>query len=129
MKEKSVCLWAGFTILAQSPWDGWIDKNKNSPFEIKNHTGQTGVGDIRQLAGCMNGQKKGVFVAWHFSKGCFDYVIELEKKEKKKIDLVFAHTIIGELVLTKEQMWKYQKLYSERVKEAKQKVRILTQAG
>ena len=71
------------------------------------------------------GQKKGVFVAWHFSKECFEYVAQLEKTEKKQIDLVFAHTIIGELVLTKEQREEYQSLYEERIKESKQKVRIL----
>ena len=73
----------------------------------------------------MNGVRQGVFVSWHFTSGCFEYVAELEKKEKKKIDLVFAHTIIGELVLLKQQMFEYQKLYSECVKENKQKARIL----
>lgn len=116
---------------SSKPVDGWTDSTKKIPVEIKNHTGQTGVGDIRQLAGAMGmeGQKRGVFVAWHYSKGCFEFVAQLEKKEGKKIDLVFAHTIIGELVLTKSQREKYQALYEEKVKESKQRIRIIQKAG
>lgn len=73
----------------------------------------------------MSGLKNGVFVAWHFGSNCFEYVAELEKKEKKKIELVFAHTIIGELVLSKKQMFEYQALYKDRIKESKQRARIL----
>ena len=43
--------------------------------------------------------------------------------------LVFAHTIIGELVLTKSQREKYQALYEEKVKESKQRIRIIQKAG
>ena len=129
--EKKICMFQGWTHNTTSkPVDGWTDKTKRIPVEIKNHSGQTGVGDIRQLAGAMAmaGQKEGVFVAWHYSKGCFEYVAQLEKKEKKKIDLVFAHTIIGELVLTKSQREEYQALYGERVKASKQRVRVIGKA-
>ena len=130
--EKKICMFQGWVHNPTSkPVDGWVDKTKQIPVEIKNHTGQTGVGDIRQFAGAMAmaGQKQGVFVAWHYSKGCFEYVAQLEKKEKKKIELVFAHTIIGELVLTKAKREEYQALYGERVKASKQRARIIEKAG
>ena len=126
--ERKICMFQGWIHNASSkPVDGWVDQNKMIPVEIKNHSGNIGVKDIRNLSGCMSaeGQKKGVFVAWHFSKGCFEYVAELEKKEKKKIELVFAHTIIGELVLTKRQREEYQALYEKRVKATKQRVRVI----
>ena len=124
--EKKICMFMGWIHNPSSkPVDGWIDKNKTIPVEIKNHSKPIGVKEIRNFAGNLNGLKGGVFVSWHYTSGCFEYVAELEKKEKKKIDLIFAHTIIGELVLSKQQMFEYQKLYSERVKESKQKVRII----
>ena len=126
--EKKICMFQGWTHNPTSkPVDGWTDKTKRIPVEIKNQRDQTGVGDIRKLAGAMAmaGQKEGVFVAWHYSKGCFEYVANLEKTERKKIDLVFAHTIIGDLVLTKSQREEYQALYGERVKASKQRVRII----
>ena len=130
--ERKICMFQGWVHNPSSkPVDGWTDNTKKIPVEIKNHTGQTGVGDIRQLVGAMAmaGQKQGVFVAWHYSKGCFEYVTLLEKKEKKKIELVFAHTIIGDLVLSKAQREEYQRLYGERVKASKQRVRILKKTG
>ena len=126
--EKKICMFQGWIHNPSSkPVDGWVDSGKTIPVEIKNHQSNIGVKDIRNLSGCMSakGQTKGVFVAWHFSKGCFEYVAQLEKTEKKKIELVFAHTIIGDLVLTKEQREEYQALYEERIKESKQKARIL----
>ncbi len=129
--EKKICMFQGWTHNPTSkPVDGWTDKTKRIPVEIKNHSRQIEVGDIRKLAGAMamDGQKQAVFVAWHFSKGCFEYVAQLEKKENKKIDLVFAHTIIGELVLTPKQRAEYQELYKDyeaRIKAGKQKVRTI----
>ena len=130
--ERKICMFQGWQHNPSSkPVDGWVDRNKTIPVEIKNHTNPVGVKDIRNLSGCMSakGQNKGVFVAWHFSKGCFEYVAQLEKTEKKKIDLVFVHTIIGELVLTKAQMEKYQELYDQRVKESKKRARFLGPTG
>lgn len=130
--EKKICMFMGWVHNHSSkPVDGWTDNTKQIPVEIKNHTGQTGVGDIRQFAGAMGveGQKKGVFVSWSYSKGCYDFVIQLEKKEGKKIELMYAHTIIGELVLTKAEREKYQALYEEKVKEPKQRIRIIEKAG
>lgn len=77
----------------------------------------------------MSGSKKAIFVAWHYSKGCFEYVAELERKEGKKIELIPAHTIIGELVLTQAEREEYQALYEERVKPDKQQARVLDKAS
>lgn len=124
--ERKICMFMGWIHNPSSkPVDGWTDNTKQIPVEIKNHTGTTGVGDIRKLAGCMNGLKKGVFVSWLFSNGCYEYVAKLERKEKKRIELIPAHTIIGDLVLTKEKKQEYQRLYKERIKESKQKAQIL----
>ena len=126
--EKKICMFQGWVHNPTSkPVDGWVDKTKQIPVEIKNHTGQTVVGDIRRLAGAMAmaGQTQGVFVAWHYSKGCYEYVAQLEKQGKQKIELVYAHTIIGDLVLTKEKREEYQALYGERVKASKQRARII----
>ena len=130
--EKKICMFQGWVHNPTSkPVDGWVDKTKQIPVEIKNHTGQTGVGDIRRLAGAMAmaGQTQGVFVSWHYSKGCYEYVAQLEKKGKQKIELVFAHTIIGDLVLTKAKREEYQALYGERVKASKKRARIIEKAG
>ncbi len=67
-------------------------------------------------------------MAWHYSKSCFEYVTQLEKKTNRKIALVFAHNY-RELVLTKAQREEYQALYGEQVKASKQRVRVLGKAG
>lgn len=107
--EAMICMFMGWQHNPSSkPVDGWADKVRQISVEIKNHTSQTGVGDIRRLAGAMSGSKKAIFVAWHYSKGYFEYVAELERKEWKKIELIPAHTIIGELVLTQAEREEYQ---------------------
>ena len=121
--EKKICMFMGWTHNPTSkPIAGWTNKDKKIPVEIKNHSANIGVPLIEKFKGDMDelGSEKGVFVAWSFSPSCFEYVSKL--KDKKKIVLKPAHEIIGELVLTSKQRKFYQKLYDERIKEAKKKL-------
>ena len=123
--EKKICMFMGWIHNPSSkPVDGWTDSNKKIPVEIKNHSQNIGVPLLKKFAGDMDELKvkEGIFVAWHFGKNCYEYVAKLKNK---KIILKPAHEIIGELVLTKERMEEYQALYEERIKESKQKVRML----
>lgn len=126
--EEMICMFMGWIWNPSSkPVDGWVDKNKTIPVEIKNHNDNSNIkSEIQKLSGHMTSQglKEGVFVSWHFTKGCYDLVNALDDNGHS-IELYPAHKIIGELVLTKKEMEKHQAFYEETIKESKQKPRIL----
>ena len=96
--------------------DGWANDTKTIPVQIKNS--DVNVPTIRDLAGVCNAQyKSGIVVGWSFSKGCYEFVSSLERKSKIKIELKEADTIVQPIKSLDKARW--QKLYAERVKEAK----------
>ena len=124
--EEKICMFQGYEHNPSSkPVDGFA--NGKIPVEIKNHEGDIDVPTMKKFVGDMDelGVKEGIFIAWGFNTNCINYVNKIERTHKKKIQLQYLHQIIGELVLTTEQMQEYQALYEERIKESKQKARIL----
>ena len=102
--------------------DGWIDDLKKIPVQIKNSAVNVSV--VRDLAGVCNATyKMGVVVGWSFSKGCYEFVSELERKSGIKIELKLADTIVKPIEYMKKAEW--QKLYSERVIESKRKPQFI----
>ena len=98
--------------------DGWVDDLKKIPVQIKNSGVNVPV--VRELAGVCNATyKTGVVVGWSFSKGCYEFVSELERKSNIKIELKLADTIVKPVEFMKKADWN--KLYKERVLESKRK--------
>ncbi|MDE0092689.1 MAG: restriction endonuclease, partial [Oligoflexia bacterium] len=121
-----VCEYMGWTANSKKSGDGgidgWTDDRKRIPVQIKNS--DVNVSVIRDMAGvCNNTYKNAVVVGWSFSKGCYEFVSALERKSKIKIELKSAETIVQPIGYIDKVKW--QKLYSERVKESKKQPQII----
>lgn len=117
--EEMICMFMGWQHNPTSkPVDGWADKNRQIPVEIKNHNTAIGAPAVKKFSGDMMeaGWKKGIFVAWKFAPGCHEYAAKLKNSGKQDITLKYAHEIIGDLVLTDKEKAEYDAYYQERVK-------------
>jgi len=102
--------------------DGWTDDRKKIPVQIKNT--DVSVPVVRALSGVCNATyKTGIVVGWSFSKGCYEFVSELERKSKIKIELKLADTIVQPIGFLDRAEW--QRLYAERVKENKKQPQFI----
>lgn len=98
--------------------DGWADKGRVA-IQVKHHKNSIGRHHIQGFIGSMTGYEEGIFVGWHFSPKAWEYIHIAERDFNKKIQLIPAHTILGELVLTAKDREKYQALYEKAVKASK----------
>ena len=72
---------------------------------------------------CNNTYKQAIVIGWSFAKGCYEFVSALERKSKIKIELKLADTIVQPIEYLDKARW--QKLYSERVKESKKQLQFI----
>ena len=119
---ETICEFMGWEVNPKKSGDGGIDgwaKNRAVAVQIKHHKQSVGRHHIQGFLGSLNGYEEGIFVGWNFSPNAWEYTHIAERDFGKKIQLIPAHQILGELVLTKEQRLKYQALYEKAIKASK----------
>lgn len=95
--------------------DGW--DGGGNPVQIKNSEG--GQPALQNLFAAVldSGKKRGVFVAWKFSRPCISYASEVKQKHKIDLKLIECEKIFGNLIIPHSKQKEIEKLYDERYPE------------
>ncbi|KYG65585.1 hypothetical protein AZI86_00450 [Bdellovibrio bacteriovorus] len=93
--------------------DGWTDDG--TPIQIKNYE-KTSVGrpDLQRFFGALGKKKKGIFVAWEFSKDAKEYIAEKKRDNKVEIVAMECRDIFGGLLLDSTKGKEIERLYLEK---------------
>lgn len=92
-------------------WDGY-----GNPVQIKNQKTPTGRPDLQRFYAVIKGdsKKRGVFVAWEYSRDAREYAATVKRKEGIHIELMECAEAFGSLLLPPEKAAEVAQLYSER---------------
>lgn len=94
--------------------DGW-DGN-GDPIQVKNHEKPASRDDVQKFVGALASAKKkrGVFVAWDFSRPAVEYIAEVRQAQKIEIVTKKCHEIFNGLLIDTEKQREIESLYNEK---------------
>lgn len=114
-----VCEVMGWNVNEKKSGDGGIDgwAADGSPIQIKNHS-KTAAGrpDLQKFVGALHGKKakKGLFVAWEFSKDAMGFIADMKREHKLEIVPMKCSEVFGGLLLDQSKGKEIKDLYLER---------------
>lgn len=114
-----VCEVMGWEMNSRKSGDGGIDAwaGDKVPVQVKNHSkSAAGRPDMQKFFGAMAKErsKKGIFVAWEFSKDALGFIADMKREHKVDIVAMKCGEVFGALLLDGSKGGEIEKLYLER---------------
>lgn len=115
---EMVCELMGWELNPRKSGDGGVDgwDAEGYPLQIKNQAKPTSRDDVQKFVGALASEKKkrGVFVAWEFSKPAMEYIANVKQSEKIEIIPKKCDEIFGGLLIPEKKQQEIEKLYSDK---------------
>lgn len=116
---ETVCEVMGWEVNERKSGDGGVDAwaGDGSPVQIKNHSkSAAGRPDLQKFVGALHGKKakKGIFVAWDFSKDAMGFIADMKREHSLEILPMKCSEVFGGLLLDHTRGKEIETLYLER---------------
>lgn len=119
---ETVCDLMGWQSNERKSNDGGIDgwDAHSFPVQVKNQKTSAGRPEMQKFYGALAKEKKkrGLFVAWEFSPGAFEFIADMKREHGVEIVPLKCAEVFGALLLDQSKSREVQVLFEERFPEA-----------